>query len=146
MFIVWCHHEKKFFYILSTWRAFGAFLVSVMKLRWRQTVLLEETWSIQDYEKNDINFIRSQDLGYILRKTEVQHKWQQSVMKQIHTHTFLVLLVPFSSISKKFPIIIYMQRQPPVKGDDQHFPAIISPTWSVFSNLSTPLPWKAQVP
>ena len=127
--IVWCHHEKKFFYILSTWSAFGVFLVSVMKLRWWKTVLLEETWSIQGYGENDTNFIRLQDLGNILKKTEVQHKLQDSVMKQIHTHIFLVLLIPFSSMSKKFPLIIYMQWKQPVKGEnDQHYPAIISPT------------------
>ena len=36
----------------------------------------------------------------------------------------------FSSISKNmFPLIIYMQRQLPVKGEnDQDFPGIISPT------------------
>ena len=57
------------------------------------------------------------------------------ILKQIHTHTFLVLLTKFSrkllsSISKnKFPLIIYIQQQFPVKGEnDQHFPGITSPT------------------
>ena len=57
-------------------------------------------------------------------------------LKQIHTHTFLVLLTKFSSrkllssMSKnKFPLIIYIQQQFPVKGEnDQHFPGITSPT------------------
>ena len=85
--------------------------------------------------ENDTNFIRAQDLSYILNKTEAQHKWQQLMMKQIHTHTFLVLLTQFfsrkqlSSISKnKFQLIIYMQQQLPVKGEnDQHFSGTISP-------------------
>ena len=75
-------------------------------------------------------------------------------LKQIHTHTFLVLLTKFSSrkllssISKnKFPLIIYIQQQFPFKGEnDQHFLDITSPTQSVPSNLSTLLPRKAQVP
>ena len=87
--------------------------------------------------KNDTNFIMTQDLSYILNKTEAQHKWQQLMMKQIHPHTFLVLLTQFfffsrkllSSISNnKFPLIIYMQQQFPVKGEnDQLFPGTISP-------------------
>ena len=56
--------------------------------------------------ENDTNFIRAQDLSYILNKTEAQHKWQQLMTKQIHTRTFLFLLTQLkkkkllSSISK----------------------------------------------
>ena len=47
----------------------------------------------------------------------------------------------------KFPLIIYTQQQLLVKGEKDHrFPGTISHTQSVPSNLSTPLPWKAQTP
>ena len=89
--------------------------------------------------ENDTNFIRAQDLSYILNKTEAQHKWQQLMTKQIHTRTFLFLLTQLKkkNCSLQFPRISSVQ----FSSFPQSCPTLCDPM-----NCSTPSPVHHQLP